>query len=185
MALTVTREDRSRSGGVTARVSAALWRRAWLRATLTLTPPLAWFLVIYLASLVVMLVTAFWTVNPFTNTLEHTWTLANFRQLFTGTYLTIIGRTLAMAAIVTVTDAVLALHLRRTEHAPAVDLRRHPARPEPPRGERRRRRRPAAHHRARYHCRPAHRRRRDHPRLSSEPPVVPCCHNACRIGQRP
>ena len=101
--------DRSRSGEVTARVSAALWRRAWLRATLTLTPPLAWFLVIYLASLVVMLVTAFWTVNPFTNTLEHTWTLANFRQLFTGTYLTIIGRTLAMAAIVTVTDAVLAL----------------------------------------------------------------------------
>ncbi len=109
MALTVTREHRSRSGEVTARVSAALWRRAWLRATLTLTPPLAWFLVIYLASLVVMLVTAFWAVNPFTNTLEHTWTLANFRQLFTGTYLTIIGRTLAMAAIVTVTDAVLAL----------------------------------------------------------------------------
>jgi putative spermidine/putrescine transport system permease protein len=109
MALTATREDRSRSGEVTARVSAALWRRAWLRATLTLTPPLAWFLVIYLASLVVMLVTAFWTVNPFTNALEHTWTLANFRQLFTGTYLTIIGRTLAMAAIVTVTDAVLAL----------------------------------------------------------------------------
>jgi putative spermidine/putrescine transport system permease protein len=109
MALTATRADRSRSGEVTARVSAALWRRAWLRATLTLTPPLAWFLVIYLASLVVMLVTAFWTVNPFTNTLEHTWTLANFRQLFTGTYLTIIGRTLAMAALVTVTDAVLAL----------------------------------------------------------------------------
>jgi len=109
MALTATRADRSRSGKVTARVSAALWRRGWLRATLTLTPPLAWFLVIYLASLVVMLVTAFWTVNPFTNTLEHTWTLANFRQLFTGTYLTIIGRTLAMAAIVTVTDAVLAL----------------------------------------------------------------------------
>jgi putative spermidine/putrescine transport system permease protein len=109
MALTATRADRSRSGEVTARVSAALWRRGWLRATLTLTPPLAWFLVIYLASLVVMLVTAFWTVNPFTNTLEHTWTLANFRQLFTGTYLTIIGRTLAMAALVTVTDAVLAL----------------------------------------------------------------------------
>jgi putative spermidine/putrescine transport system permease protein len=95
-------------GGGSARLSAALWRRAWLRATLTLTPPLAWFLVIYLASLVVMLVTAFWTVNPFTNTLEHTWTLANFKQLFTGTYLTIIGRTVLMAALVTVTDAVLA-----------------------------------------------------------------------------
>src|ERR1700733_12861661 len=111
MALTSIRPDRAadRQAKGTARISAALWRRAWLRATLTLSPPLAWFLVIYLASLVLMLVTAFWTVNPFTNTLEHTWTLANFRQLFTGTYLTIIGRTLAMAALVTVTDAVLAL----------------------------------------------------------------------------
>jgi putative spermidine/putrescine transport system permease protein len=95
-------------GGGQARLSAALWRRAWLRATLTLSPPLAWFLVIYLASLVVMLITAFWTVNPFTNTLVHSWTLANFQQLFTSTYLTIIGRTVAMAALVTVTDAVLA-----------------------------------------------------------------------------
>ena len=65
---------------------------------------------IYLASLVLMLITAFWTVNPFTNTLEHTWTLANFRQLLTGTYLSIIGRTVGMAAIVTRwTDAILAL----------------------------------------------------------------------------
>jgi putative spermidine/putrescine transport system permease protein len=98
---------RPATGG--ARVSAALWRRAWLRATLTLTPPLAWFLVIYLASLVVLLVTAFWSVNPFTNTLVHSWTLANFRQLLSGTYLTIIGRTVGMAALVTVTDAILAL----------------------------------------------------------------------------
>ena len=109
MALTATREDRSRSGEVPARVSAALWRRAWLRATLTLTPPLAWFLVIYLASLVVMLVTAFWTVNPFTNVLEHSWTFTNFNQLFTSPYPTIIARTVEMAAIVTATDAVIAL----------------------------------------------------------------------------
>src|SRR5579862_4490653 len=107
MSSTAIREARSLTG--VARISATLWRRGWLRATLTLTPPLAWFLVIYLASLALMLVTAFWTVNPFTNVLEHTWTLANFDQLFTGTYLTIIGRTVAMAAIVTVTDAVVAL----------------------------------------------------------------------------
>jgi putative spermidine/putrescine transport system permease protein len=93
----------------TARVSAALWRRAWLRATLTLTPPLAWFLVIYLASLVLMLVTAFWTVNPFTNVLQHNWSFANFDQLFTSTYGTIIARTAEMAALVTVTDIALAL----------------------------------------------------------------------------
>jgi putative spermidine/putrescine transport system permease protein len=107
MTATAVREDRPAAGA--ARVSAALWRRAWLRATLTLSPPLAWFLVIYLASLVVMLITAFWTVNPFTNALEHTWSLVNFQQIFTSTYLTIIGRTLIMAAVVTVTDAVLAV----------------------------------------------------------------------------
>jgi putative spermidine/putrescine transport system permease protein len=107
MTTTTAAKGRSAEGG--SRVSAALWRRAWLRATLTLTPPLAWFLVIYLASLAVMLVTAFWSVNPFTNTLVHSWTLANFRQLLGGTYLTIIGRTVGMAALVTVTDAILAL----------------------------------------------------------------------------
>jgi putative spermidine/putrescine transport system permease protein len=86
-----------------------LWRRSWLRASLTLSPPLTWFLVIYLASLVLMLVTAFWTVNPLTNVLEHTWSTANFTQLLTGTYLSIIGRTVEMAALVTITDAVIAL----------------------------------------------------------------------------
>lgn len=107
MSTTAIREDRSSKG--MARVSAALWRRAWLRATLTLTPPLAWFLVIYIASLLLMLVTAFWTVNPFTNVLEHSWSLANFNQLFSSPYPTIILRTVEMAAIVTVTDAVIAL----------------------------------------------------------------------------
>jgi len=73
MTATAVREDRPVSGG--ARVSAALWRRAWLRATLTLSPPLAWFLVIYLASLLVMLVTAFWTllVSPISWTHHWVW----------------------------------------------------------------------------------------------------------------
>jgi len=91
-----------------ARLSAALWRRGWARALLTLSPPLAWFLVIYLASLAVMLITAFWSVNPLTNNLVHSFTLQNFRDIFTSTYLSIIGRTVSMAAIVTITDVVLA-----------------------------------------------------------------------------
>jgi putative spermidine/putrescine transport system permease protein len=86
-----------------------LWRHPWLRGLATLSPPLAWFLVIYLASLLVMLLTAFWTVNPFTNTLEHSFSTANFSQLFTSTYLTIILRTVLIATAVTVTDTVVAL----------------------------------------------------------------------------
>jgi putative spermidine/putrescine transport system permease protein len=108
MASPVNREDRPATGAAHA-VSTALWRRGRLRAALTLSPPLAWFLVIYVASLVLMLVTAFWTVNPLTNVLEHSWNLANFRQLFTGTYLAIIARTVEMAALVTITDALVAL----------------------------------------------------------------------------
>src|SRR3984957_18011948 len=106
MSSTAIRPDSAATG--TARISTALWRRAWLRATLTLTPPLAWFLVIYLASLALMLVTAFWSVNSFTNVLEHTWTFTNFNELFSAPYPTIILRTVEMAAIVTVTDAVIA-----------------------------------------------------------------------------
>jgi putative spermidine/putrescine transport system permease protein len=98
---------KSRQTGA-ARLSAALWRRTWLRATLTLSPPLAWFLVIYLASLVVMLLTAFWTVNTFTNNLEHEFSLGNFAALFNAPIPEIVGRTVLLAALVTLTDAVLA-----------------------------------------------------------------------------
>jgi putative spermidine/putrescine transport system permease protein len=90
------------------RVSAALWRRGWLRATLTLSPPLAWFLVIYLASLVVMLLTSFWTVNSFTNNLQRQFSLSNFAALFKAPIPEIIGRTVLLAFLVTLTDAVLA-----------------------------------------------------------------------------
>jgi putative spermidine/putrescine transport system permease protein len=86
-----------------------LWRRPWLRASLTLSPALAWFLIIYLASLAVMLVTALWSVDPFTNNLHHQLTLENFRHIFTPTYEHIIWRTMGLAAAVTVTDAILAV----------------------------------------------------------------------------
>lgn len=91
------------------RLSTALWRRPWARATLLLTPPLAWFLLVYIASLVVLLVTAFWSVNPFTTNIDRTWTLSNFHAIFTTpAYLSDIGQTVGMAAAVTVTDAVIA-----------------------------------------------------------------------------
>jgi putative spermidine/putrescine transport system permease protein len=90
-------------------LSAVLWRRPWARATLLLTPPLAWFILIYLASLLVLLVTAFWQINPFTTNIERVWSLTNLKTIFsTPAYLEIIGRTVAMAAAVTVVDAIVA-----------------------------------------------------------------------------
>ncbi|HYX60874.1 MAG TPA: hypothetical protein VE888_17910, partial [Streptosporangiaceae bacterium] len=71
-----------RSRAAPARLSSALWRRPWARATLLLTPPLAWFVLLYLAALVVLLVTAFWQINPFTTNIERVWTLNNFHTIF-------------------------------------------------------------------------------------------------------
>jgi putative spermidine/putrescine transport system permease protein len=91
------------------RVSAALYRRPWARATLLLGAPGAWFLLIYLAALVVLFISAFWRVDDFTGKLVHAWNVDNFRQIATdSTYRTIALRTIGIAAAVTVTDAVLA-----------------------------------------------------------------------------
>jgi len=101
-------EVAARKGTLT-RVSAALWRRPWARVGALLTPPLAWFVVIYIASLAVLLITAFWRINPFTTNIERVWNLDNFK-LFLGNsaYRAIIFRTVGIAAAVTVTDAIVA-----------------------------------------------------------------------------
>src|ERR1700722_3978699 len=89
---------------------AALWRHPWLRGALILSPPLMWFLVVYLASLVALLVTAFFSTNELTGNIVYQWTWANFSQIFTqSVYGTIILRTVIMAVLVTITDAVIAL----------------------------------------------------------------------------
>jgi putative spermidine/putrescine transport system permease protein len=101
--------EQAKPGGMWTRVSAALWRRPWARATILLTPPLAWFVLIYLASLVVLLITAFWQINPFTTNIERVWSLNNFTTIFTSpAYRQIILRTVGMAAAVTVVDAAVA-----------------------------------------------------------------------------
>ena len=98
-----------RPSGLARRGSAALFRRPWLRGALTLMPPLAWFVLIYIAALAVLFVSAFWTVDPFTGDVVHSWSLKNFDTLTSSeTYRTIALRTIGIAAAVTVTDAILA-----------------------------------------------------------------------------
>ena len=66
-------------------------------------------LFIYIAALVVLFLSAFWTVDPFTGKVVHNWGLHNFQTIFeSDTYRTIALRTVGMAAAVTVTDAILA-----------------------------------------------------------------------------
>ena len=89
---------------------------AWLhvhpgaRLRLLLAGPLFWMVVIYLGSLAILLMNAFWTSDSFTGKVNpFDWSLEAFRQIFENeAYRTIAIRTIVIAALVTVTDAVLA-----------------------------------------------------------------------------
>jgi putative spermidine/putrescine transport system permease protein len=97
--------------GARRNLSAFFWRRPWLKVTALLGPPLAWLVLIYLAALVALLISGFWTSDFFTGKIVHDWTLENFKQVFSfsdTTYLRIAWSTIWMAAAVTVTDAILA-----------------------------------------------------------------------------
>ncbi|QWZ06720.1 ABC transporter permease [Nocardioides panacis] len=90
-------------------VSGLLHRRPGLRVGLLLTPPMLWLGVAYLGALAALFVTAFWGQNSFTGDVERTWTLDNFRNLFTiDVYRTITVRTLGIAVLVTLLDALIA-----------------------------------------------------------------------------
>ena len=100
--------------GARLRLSSVLWRRPWLKLVVLLVPPVAAFVAVYAASLGAMLVSSFWTSDSFTAAIVHTWTLDQYRAIFSPsdpTYLRIAGRTIGMAAAVTVTDAILAFPL--------------------------------------------------------------------------
>ncbi len=95
------------------RLSGLLWRSPWLKALGLLTLPVAAFLLVYIGALASLFISSFWTANSFTATIEHTWSLANYRLIFSTAqpYLHIAALTLEIAAAVTVTDAVLAFPL--------------------------------------------------------------------------
>src|ERR1700736_535915 len=108
MSAEAVRRPRPKGGGAVP-FSGLLWRLPWLRPLLLLTPPMAWFVLVYLASLVLLLVTAFWSIDPFTTQIVQVWNTNNFRIILTEpTYRAIIGRTVGIAALVTITDAILA-----------------------------------------------------------------------------
>ena len=58
-----------KSGGTSSLRSFSLPRR--FATSALLTPPLAWFLLLYLSSLALMLITSMWSVNGFTGLVQH------------------------------------------------------------------------------------------------------------------
>jgi len=80
------------------------------RLALLLTAPLFWLGLVYIVALVLLLVTAFWSVDSFTGQISQTWTLDNIVTVLTGSlYQTVTLRTLGVALLVTLIDVALAL----------------------------------------------------------------------------
>jgi putative spermidine/putrescine transport system permease protein len=99
-------------GGAVRRLSTALYRHRGGRLLLTLGPPLAWMLVVYLGSLGLLLAFSFWRLDVFTSKVVHDWGFTSFRTLWEGeVYRAIALRTVGIAAAVTITDIVLAFPL--------------------------------------------------------------------------
>jgi putative spermidine/putrescine transport system permease protein len=74
-----------------------------------LAGPVGWLVVAYLGSLAVLFAAAFWHLNDFTGEIEQGFSFENFETLFTEeVYRSIALRTIGVAALVTVTDAILA-----------------------------------------------------------------------------
>ena len=94
---------------VSRRLSGFLWRHPRAQLSLLLAGPVGWLLIAYLGSLAVLFVASLWQLDAFSGEIVHDYGLQNFQELWeTPVYRTIVGRTVAIAAAVTVTDAILA-----------------------------------------------------------------------------
>jgi len=93
-------------------VSTYLFRRTKFRLVSLLALPMAWLVGIYIVSLFLLLITAFWVVNPFTSRVSPGFTLENFVALVTvPAYLSTSIRTLGMALTVTAISIFFAVPL--------------------------------------------------------------------------
>jgi putative spermidine/putrescine transport system permease protein len=91
------------------RVGRWLYGHPRLQLQLLLAAPIGWLVVAYLGSLAILFLAAFWRLDPFTAAVIREPGLQNFQQLLSSTvYRTIALRTIGMAALVTVTCAVVA-----------------------------------------------------------------------------
>jgi putative spermidine/putrescine transport system permease protein len=92
------------------RIATWLHARPRIQLWLLLAAPLAWLGVVYLGSLAILLLNAFWSSDAFTGRVTaFDWSLDAFRQIIGNeVYRTVAVRTVGMAVLVTVTDALLA-----------------------------------------------------------------------------
>lgn len=92
--------------------SSYLYKRARLRLIGLLALPMTWIVGVYIVSLFLLLITAFWYVDPFSSLVRPGFTLDNFISIFTvPAYLSTSLRTLGIALAVTALCIVFAVPL--------------------------------------------------------------------------
>ena len=98
--------------GMMTRLSAFFYRHRGLKLAAVLGGPSLWLVVVYLGSLAVMLISAFWRVDVFTGDIVRQWGTQNFVTLWSiPVYRTIAIRTIGLAVAVSLTDIILAFPL--------------------------------------------------------------------------
>jgi putative spermidine/putrescine transport system permease protein len=94
---------------VSRRLATFFHGRPHLQVGTLLAGPVGWLVIGYLGSLAILLIAALWSVDPLSGELVHSLSFENFETLLDEpVYRHIIGRTVLIAALVTLTDAVLA-----------------------------------------------------------------------------
>jgi putative spermidine/putrescine transport system permease protein len=107
----VTVNGRDAAPGTLRRLSTYLYLRPRLVLMLLLVPPLLWLGVIYLGSLFALLAQSFFYVDDFSGLTVYEPTLRTYAELFRAANITIILRTVMMAAVVTLISAAIAFPL--------------------------------------------------------------------------
>lgn len=93
-------------------VSSYLYKRSRLRLLGLLALPMTWIVGVYIVSLFLLLITAFWYVDPFSSLVIPGFTLENFISIFTvPAYLSTSLRTLGIALAVTAISVIFAVPL--------------------------------------------------------------------------
>lgn len=92
------------------RISSYLYQNAKVRLRLLIAAPVFWLGLVYIAALLMLLITAFWTVDEFTGNTKVVWNFDNVLSLFTDPlYRNVTFRTIGIALAVAVVDVLLAL----------------------------------------------------------------------------